>query len=256
MANDIVQHSSDDSNNFDGREFLKQLASEIKVDAQGNGSISRKGLARLLNTNVMRVSRAASSLERGVTENLSRPLQKYTGYSLEGVTGIPDFIASAIIRDFDLKGVKNAQILVDLFLEKSLQDLFKEVTNWKPQSHPFPNQLEPGWERQRYLNRQNFPNFTDAIKFAIENPEVEISVNGKKWAYSNACNALAIAVVGCSVKKYCTDRGIKKEDFRNSLDLRELKLLEMLENIAGNLMMKRNMTPKEAIAEAIDRAII
>lgn len=92
---------------------------------------------------------------------------------------------------------------------------------------------------------------TNAIKDYLDRNVSSVSVNHKKWIYSNVSDALNLAIFGKKAKDLCAERNVKRENLRDSHSEEELKQIDRHEDYAVRIIDKLGTEPLQAINEAI-----
>lgn len=116
--------------------ILTQIQFEIAVNEQGEGFISRKGLARLLGVSKSTFMQGGARLAPELAEILARRGLD-VGALFEGTLSIPDAAVGPIARYFAFNSKSpstQAALVVDALLAASVRELFRSVKGWQPVS--------------------------------------------------------------------------------------------------------------------------
>lgn len=115
----------------------------------------------------------------------------------------------------------------------------------KGQSHGTPLRLE-GKNTRRLL--------TDAVKDYIDR-HPELSINAKKWMYSNMTNGLYLRTHKLKANQIIEIYGCKKEELRDHFSPKEVGMINAVEFVTIQLIDTEDMNPIEAIHSVVERTL-
>ena len=114
---------------------------------------------------------------------------------------------------------------------------------------------DTNWQLTRQSGKYNRNQFTDAIKFYLDN-HPERSERYAKFVYSNATNQQYREVFGLPAKKLKELLGVPRTGLlRDYFPIEELGTIITLESVACTLVFDHGREPVTAIKEAIERTL-
>ncbi|MGL5059051.1 MAG: P63C domain-containing protein [Microcoleus sp.] len=112
--------------------FLK----EIHCDEDGHGSVTRRGVARLVDASEKSIRVLLKKVEEGAEQTLPKMLGSFAGTVLDSASPIPDLYAAAIIKYYAYQGKQKAQEVDILLSAFGLRKLIQDVTGYKAPIRP------------------------------------------------------------------------------------------------------------------------
>jgi hypothetical protein len=155
-------------------------------------------------------------------------------------------------RYFDRKGNEEAQKLIDLLTEDSLQDRFEQAWNERRTTEE-----RNIWDKERIEGIRFRLTLTEAIAIYKENHAEELSENDKKWLFSNTTDAINKGIFDRRAQKLRVDLNVPKNaNLRDHMTAQELWYVSSAEELTMRLILNEDMHPILAAKEALSRLII
>lgn len=200
MAKDIIKV---DVSDFD-------FSKEIRVSDDGIGYLSRRAIARLAGVDPKAVRYQLDLIEGG-ENNLSEPLQPYTGQSFEGGE-ISDDVAVALIEHFAYEAKQTSQIAKRHFRQLAgikMREWCKQITGWQKTPSMLSLPGEPYWYKRvkLFLAQNKVP---DGY-FSIFQETIGLVADIETAGYILPDNAIPDISIGKCWANHLRSTGIKPE---------------------------------------------
>lgn len=106
------------------------IAKEFTINTQGQGFISRRGVARLSGVHHKSIQKLLNSIKGG-DQKLPKNLKPFAGQAFESGDQLPDTLASAIIKYYSRQGKETAQNTDDTLGAIGLRVVIQKMLDWE-----------------------------------------------------------------------------------------------------------------------------
>jgi hypothetical protein len=123
-------HLNDYCKNMNLAELPESIAKEFTVNTQGQGFVSRRGIARLSGVHHSSVQNLLNLISSG-GQKLPKNLKPFAGQAFDSGDQIPDTVASAIIKYYSRQGKETAQDTDDAIGAIGLRTVIQKTLGWE-----------------------------------------------------------------------------------------------------------------------------
>jgi len=111
------------------------------------------------------------------------------------------------------------------------------------------------WDGYRIEGKVTHRQLTDAIASYIER-HPELSTNARGWLYTNAAEAVNLAIFNRKAKRLAEELGADRNRLRDSFNSEELLYIREVEDTAVRLIDQLDINPVDAVKMAAERLLI